>query len=194
MLFAAIVAVFGVRTGAVLADPSAAARLNELGPESKILQQDVGTWEVVMTLQPTADAKPVVTKTLIAERVLVGSYLQETMRPAPGSKEPAFTRIDYLTFDRVAGRWQYVSMDTRLPVGIMPAASFGKGADAKVAMEFVPLGFVGMGETVEGTMMRSDMVIVRDGKNHQTKEQHWIKADGTGREWLAVKYDYRRKN
>ncbi len=124
---------------------------------------------------------------------MVGSYLQETMHPATDAKVPPFTRLDYLTYDRVEGRWQYVSMDTRMPVGIMPAMSFDHGNDRTVTFEFTPLGFVGMTDAVEGTMLRSNMVITRDGKNHMTKEQHWIRADGTGREWLGVKYDYRRK-
>lgn len=175
------------------ADPSA-ARLNEPGSEAKPLASDVGTWEVTATLRPTFDAKPIVAKQLVAERVLIGGYLQETMHPEVSSKDPAFTRIDYLTFDRVDGRWQYVSMDTRMPVGIMPATSFDRGNDKTVTFEFAPLAFVGMGENVDGVMMRSNMVITRDSKDHQTKEQHWIRADGTGREWVAVRYDYRRKS
>jgi hypothetical protein len=50
---------------------------------------------------------------------MVGLYLTETMRPAPGSNVPEFRRIDYLTYDNVQARWEYVSMDTRAPVGIM---------------------------------------------------------------------------
>ena len=194
MRLTALIVMSGVvRIGTASADPGAAARLNELGPESKILSQDVGTWEVTATLQPTPDAKPIVTSHLVAERVMVGAYLQETMHPDATSKDPAFTRLDYLYYDRVEGRWQYVSMDTRLPVGIMPATTFDHGSDKSLTFEFAPLGFVGMAETVEGSMMRSNMVITRDGKNHMMKEQHWIKADGTGREWTAVKYDYKRK-
>ena len=177
-----------------VADPSAGARLNEPGSESKPLVSDVGTWEVIATLRPTPDAKPIVAKQLVAERVLIGGYLQETMHPEASSKDPAFTRIDYLTFDRVDGRWQYVSMDTRMPVGIMPATSFDRGNDKTVTFEFAPLAFAGMGENVEGVMIRSNMVITRDSKDHQTKEQHWIRADGTGREWVAVRYEYRRKS
>lgn len=174
------------------ADPSAAARLNEPGAEARPLATDVGTWDVTATLKPTPDAKPMVQKA-IAERKLVGNYLQETMHPDAGSKDPPFTRIDYLTFDRVEGRWQYVSMDTRMPVGIMPATSFDRGTDKQITVEFAPLGFVGMGDKVEGTMLRSNMVITRDGADHQTKEQQWIASDGTGRRWTAVSYDYRRK-
>jgi hypothetical protein len=167
--------------------------MSEPGPEGQQLAADAGTWDVTATLRPTPDAKPMVTKGLVAERALVGLYLQETMKPAAGSSEPDFRRIDYLTYNRVEGRWQYVSLDTRLPVGIMPAYSFDKASDKKIELRFEPLAFVGLGKNVEGVMVRSDMVITRDGADHQTKEQSWVMADGSGRTWLAVQYDYRRR-
>ena len=173
--------------------PVAAAHMNEAGPEAQRLARDVGTWDVVATLKPTPDARPMVTKGLVAERVLIGNYLQETLRPAPGSEGPDFQRIDYLTYSRVEGRWQYVSMDTRFPVGIMPATSFDKGADDKIALEFAPLGFVGLGDKVEGRLVRSDLVLTRDGPDHQVKAQRWVQADGGGKPWLAVQYEYRRR-
>jgi hypothetical protein len=36
---------------------------------------------------------------------------------------PDFRFIEYLTFNRVEVRWQYVSMDTRAPIGLVPARS-----------------------------------------------------------------------
>ena len=85
--------------------PGAAEQLNAPGPEARQLAQDVGTWEVTATIQPTPDAKPIVTPALVAERSLIGNYLEEVMKPGPGSSGPAFERIDYLTFNRwkVAG-------------------------------------------------------------------------------------------
>ena len=52
------------------------------------------------------------------------------------------------------GRWQYVSMDTRFPVGIMPASSFDKGTDDKRILVFESLAFVGLGRDVEGRLIR----------------------------------------
>jgi len=172
--------------------PPAAVRLNEAGPESKDLAREVGTWDCVATFRASPDAQPMVTKGLIAERALVGAYLQETLRPAPGSGVPDFRRVDYLYYSRVEGRWQYVSLDTRFPVGIMPAWSWDKQSDRKITLVFEPLAFVGLGPEVQGTMVRSNMVITRDG-DHQTKQQFWVQADGTGREWLAVQYEYTRR-
>jgi hypothetical protein len=172
---------------------SAAARMSELGPEAQQLARDVGTWNVVATFRPTPDAKPMVTKGLVAQRTLIGLYLQEIMRPPPGSEVPDFQRIEYLTYSRVEGRWQYVSLDTRFPVGIMPAWSFGKETNGKLTLQFEPIAFVGLGQEVEGKMVRSTFVITRNGTDRQLKQQYWVQADGSGREWLAVQYEYTRK-
>lgn len=174
--------------------PTAAERMSAFGHETKLLEQQVGTWDVTCTLRLTADAEPVVVKGLVAERRMVGRYMEEVMKPAPGSKVPDFRRIAYLTYSKVEGRWQYVSLDTRFPVGIMPAHSFDKGSDKELVLEFAPLGFVGLGSEVEGRMMRSNFVITRDGKDHEVARQYWVTSDGTGRKWLAVEYDYTRRD
>ena len=48
------------------------------------------------------------------------------------------------------GRWQYVSLDTRFPAGIMPAWSFEQEVDRKLVLQFESLGFVGFGPEVGG--------------------------------------------
>ena len=106
--------------------PPAAARMSEPGADGKPLAREAGRWTVVTTLRPTPDGKPPVTEGLVAERAMVGPYLQETLEPAPGAKGPAWKRIDYLTCNRVEGRWQHVSLDTRFAVGSMPADSFAE--------------------------------------------------------------------
>jgi hypothetical protein len=105
--------------------PSAAERMSQAGPEQDEIARQVGLWDVVATMWPTPGADPIVSRSLVAERKMIGSILQEVMRPAPGNTAPDFQRLDYLNFDRVEGRWKYVSMDTRFPVSIMPAWSFG---------------------------------------------------------------------
>jgi hypothetical protein len=176
-----------------MAAPSAVQRMQEQGPESQELGRRTGLWDVVSTFRLTPDAMPAVTPGVVAERKMVGLYLEEVMKPAPGADTADFRRISYLTFSKVEGRWQYVSLDTRLPVGIMPATSFGKEADRVLTLQFEPLGFVGSGSVVGGTMMRSNFVVTRESDNHETMRQYFIAADGTGREWLAVQYDYTRR-
>ena len=170
---------------------TAAERLMVPGPEEQQLAERAGAWNVVATMWPTPDAEPIVADGLIAERTMIGLYLQEIMRPGPDGG-PDFQRIDYLHYDRVEGRWKYVSMDTRLPVSIMPASSFGRAADGTLRLVFAPLGFIGFGTEVDGKLTRSDLLITSRSASHEFKQQHFISADGTGRQWLAVQYEYRR--
>jgi hypothetical protein len=171
-------------------DQSAAERM--LVPDARrvALAQRVGTWNVISTLKLTPDASPIVQKGLVADRKMIGSYLEEVMKPVAASSSPDFRRIAYLTYSRVEGRWQYVSIDTRFPVGIMPAYSFGPDTAGTIELEFQPIAFVGLGREVEGRMVRSNFVISWDGPDRETARQYWVAADGTGRQWLAVQYDY----
>ncbi|HJR75136.1 MAG TPA: DUF1579 family protein [Luteimonas sp.] len=175
------------------AEPSAAQRMSQPGPEQKQLARQLGTWDVVATLWPAPGADPLVTRGLIAERRMVGPILQETMKPAPGSGVADFERLDYLDFDRVEGRWKYVSMDTRFPVSIMPARSFGAASEGTILVQFEPQAFVGFGKDVEGRFMVSDMAIRQPDEDHVVKEQRVIMADGTGRRWRFVRYEYTRR-
>jgi hypothetical protein len=172
---------------------SAAERMLAPDAQGVALAQRVGTWHVVSTLRLTPDAQPIVQQDLVADRSMVGPYLEEVMKPVASSSGPEFRRIAYLTYSRVEGRWQYVSIDTRFPVGIMPAYSFGRDTPGKIELEFQPIAFVGLGRDVEGQMVRSNFVISWDGPDRETARQFWIAADGTGRQWLAVQYEYTRR-
>ena len=172
---------------------SALERMSAAGPEARDLARQTGTWNVKQTMQLAADATPIVTTDILAQRKMVGAYQEEIMKPAPGSKTADFRRIAYLTYYTVEGRWQYVSMDTRDPVGIMPALNFEKETNGKVTLEFAPLVFVGSGQQVEGRLYRSNLVITRYSDDHELVQQFFTQADGTGRQWLGVQYDYTRK-
>jgi hypothetical protein len=172
--------------------PSAAERMLRPGPDRAMLERQVGRWDAVATLWPSPAAKPIITKGLIAERTMVGTILQEILRPAPGSGIADFQRIDYLDFDRVEGRWKYVSLDTRFPVSIMPAWSFGTER-ARIVLLFEPQAFVGFGAEVEGRLLRSDLVITQPSPDRVVKEQHVIMATGTGERWLFTRYEYTRR-
>ena len=171
--------------------PSAAERMQASSPETDELIRRTGKWTVVSTVKLTPDATPIVTRGLIAERAMVGRYMQEVMHPASG-EGPDFKRLAFQYYDRVAGRWQYVSMDTRFPVGIMPARSFGPEEDRVLRLEFDDIAFVGLGSEVEGRTLHSNLVITRDSDDHELVQQYMIAADGTGRQWLAVTYEYTR--
>jgi hypothetical protein len=173
--------------------PAAVKQMSRPGGHEAALAAQTGTWNVVATMWPASHAAPMVTRGLVAERAMIGAYLQEIMQPAPGSKVPDFRRLDYLNFDHVEGRWKYVSMDTRFPVSIMPAKSTGIAEDARIALQFEPQAFVGFGANVEGRFMLSDMVVTSSDKDHQVKEQRVNMANGTGESWLFVRYEYVRQ-
>jgi hypothetical protein len=67
---------------------------------------------VVETVWASPGAAPISNK-FVAERKMIGSFLQETIQPPPGSATPDIRRIFYLSFNRVEGRWKYVFIDTR---------------------------------------------------------------------------------
>ena len=173
--------------------PSAAERMQQPGAEEQLLKQRTGTWTVKVTFRPMPDAEPMVTQQLVAERKMVGLYMEERMHPDAGAKMPDFSRVAYQYYSRVEGRWQYVSMDTRFPVGIMPAYSFANESNGKLTMIFESLAFVGLGQDVEGRMIRSNLEIVRESNDHEFVRQYWIQSDGTGRQWPAVEYEYSRR-
>jgi len=120
-------------------------------------------------------------------------YMEETMHPDASAKMPEFSRLAYQYYSRVEGRWQYVSLDTRFPVGIMPAYSFANESDGKLTLMFESLAFVGLGKEVEGRMIRSNLEISRESNNHEFVRQYWVQADGTARQWPAVEYEYTRR-
>ena len=182
------------RAAAAQSMPPAAVRLNELGPENQELAQRAGLWDTTETVWATPDAAPASTTGLVAERRMIGLMLQEILRPASDTSGAAIKRIDYLSYNRVEGRWKYVSMDTRAPVGIMPASSYTRAEGGKITLVFDSLALVGDGVEVAGQMMRMEQVITSQGPDRDMKEQYFIMADGTGTMWLAHRYAYVRQS
>ena len=167
------------------------ARINDLGPENGAMARAVGVWDVTETVWDAPNAVPVVAKSLVAERRMIGSVLQETLRSAT---DPAKTlRIDDLTFNRVESRWEYVSMDTRAAVGMMTAQSYGRGEPGKIAIMFQPFSIPGPGPNVSGQMLRMRQEIIAQTRDRDVKDQFFTMADGIGVEWLAHRYAYVRR-
>lgn len=169
---------------------SAMQRMLEPGAQAAQLAGQVGTWDVTMTFRPTPDAKPIVVRGMVAERAMVGLYLQEIMKPKAGSNLPDFRRIDYLTYDKMQARWEYVSMDTRAPIGIMSAAGLSNQPGADITVYFDGFATPGMGQEVEGRFVRARHVDTRENDHHAFKRQFWTQPGQ--KEWLAVQYEYTR--
>jgi hypothetical protein len=158
------------------------------------LAKRVGTWDVVMTMRPSAHLPARVVSGVIAERALVSPFLRETMRPAPGSAVPEFTRIDYLTFNTSEGRWQYLSMDTRAAsVGLMFARAYTEqtGADIELYFSELPVPRE-LGTDTAGRYLRSRHVLSQVSGDHELVRQYWTLGDAP--EWLAVQYEYTRRS
>jgi hypothetical protein len=172
---------------------SAAERLNELGPENAAMAAYAGLWDVTETVWNKPGGDPVTTTGLVAERRMIGSYLQEFIRPASDTSNQDIKRIDYLSFQRVEGRWKYVSIEMRAPVGIMPASSFDRGDAAGIVLVHDSFAITGGGSEVAGQMLRMNTIVTRDGPDRDVKNQHFILSDGTGTAWLAHRYAYSRR-
>ena len=149
--------------------PPVAASLNELGPENAQMAQRVGTWDVTEMVWDTPKAAPVVTTGLIAERRMVGQMLQETLRSAADPSGKAL-RMDYLSFNRVEGRWEYVSIETRAAVGLMTAQSYGRDEDGRILLTFQPFALPGPGPEASGQMLRMRQEIIGPAADRDVKD------------------------
>lgn len=172
--------------------PSAATRMNELGPENSQMAQRVGVWDVTETVWDTPNAAPVVTKGLVAERRMVGQMLQETLRSASDPSKKIL-RMDYLSFNRVEGRWEYVSIETRAAVGLMTAQSYGRDENGRIVIIFQPFALPGPGAEVTGQMLRMKQEFINQSADRDVKDQYFTLADGNGKSWLAHQYAYVRR-
>ena len=177
----------------VPAGQSAIGRLNRLGPEGAALARRVGLWDVTETVWAAPGAAPVTTSGLVAERRMMGSLLQEFIRPPSDIAHETVRRTDLLSFNRVEGRWDYVSFDTRVPVGLMSAWSAVPGDGTVIELGFAPFAFVGSGKDVTGQLMRMEQVIRYRDPDHDAKDQYFTMADGTATKWLAHRYAYARR-
>ncbi len=173
--------------------PSASARLNELGPENQAMAQRAGLWDMTETVWDRPGAAPSVTTGLVAERRMIGSMFQEFLRPADDTAGRDIKRIDYLHFNRVEGRWDYVSMEMRAPVGIMSAWSFERGENGRIELTFAPFAVAGPEADVTGQMLRMTQTITYGEPDREVKDQFFMLADGTGTKWLAHRYAYVRR-
>ena len=159
--------------------------------ETAALSAQVGAWTVTDTFWAGPGAAPTIGTGLVADRRMVGGLLEETLHAA-GTGEPL--RIDYLGYDATAGQWRYVSIEARVPVAPMSASSFERDAPERITVRFEPFAAPPIAPGWAGRMLRMEEVITRDGRDHETKDQYFILADGTATRWLAHRYDYQRRH
>jgi len=174
-----------------------APALAQRGPEESATRETValsaqeGAWTVTDTFWARPGGAPVVNTGLVADRRMVGGLLEETLHAADSSHP---LRIDYLGYDATAGQWRYVSIEARVPVAPMSASSFERDAPERITLRFEPFAAPPIAPGWAGRMLRMEEVIARDGRDHETKDQYFILADGTATRWLAHRYDYQRRH
>lgn len=173
---------------------TATERLNQAGPQGEALARGAGTWDVTFTNWEAPGAEPTVVTGLIAERRMIGPMLEEILRPVPEAGGAPFVRVDDLTFNRLEGRWQYMSMDSRVPFGLMTAASLDPDPAQRVFVIFSPFATTGNGPGASGQMFRMEQVIQRQDADHETKDQYFTPAGGAPVKWLAKRYSYTRRH
>ncbi|MBW8756673.1 MAG: DUF1579 family protein [Burkholderiales bacterium] len=85
---------------------------------SPLLERMAGTWDVQQRMWPAPGAAAVELPRAVAQRRLWGGkYLEESMEPAATEAPPsaAFHRHALLSYNPVAKRYEYTSLDTRAP-------------------------------------------------------------------------------
>lgn len=166
--------------------------MNLPGAEGAALAARTGWWDVIETFWARPGAAPEVIRGQVAQRQMVGLYLQEMLYAAAASAE--VHRMDYLGYNRVTGRWEYLSMDTRVAAGLMPAWSYEHDDVSRIRVQFEPFALPGAGPAVSGQLLRMEEVITLTGPDAETKDQYFILADGSGVKWLAHRYAYVRRS
>jgi hypothetical protein len=81
-----------------------------------------------------------------------------------------------------------MSLDNRALVPLMPAWSFEPDKPERIVVRFQPFAMP------DGQMLRMEEVIARTDADHETKDQYFILANGSGTRWLAHRYAYSREN
>jgi hypothetical protein len=162
-----------------------------IGRENAEIAQRVGVWDVTESVWDSPAAIPVITK-WVAERKMIGEFLEEILEPATGAPPGEIQRIDYLSYHRIEGRWKYVSMDTRASVGMMPATSADRGDTASIHLTFEPFAVPIKGSKA-GQLLMMQETITKTDANHDRKDQYFNLADGSGTLWLKHRYEYSRR-
>ena len=172
--------------------PTAIDRLKAPNTETALLRTAVGTFDVHSQLWPADGAEPIVTDAVARRRMVDDLYLEEIMEPGTGASEP-FSRICYLDFNPLSGRWEYVSLDTRIPAQLMYELSNDHilGDRSTVVLHLPTFTLPGWGTEVTGQSVRQRREITLANPDHQEVRQYWSLPNAS--EYLAVEYLYSRR-
>jgi hypothetical protein len=174
--------------------PLAIDRLKTPVPETEMLRPLSGTFAVENRLWPEPGADPVISVAVVRRRLLDDMYLEEVMTPAAGADQPAFTRVSYLCFNVLNRRWEYVSLDTRIPAQLMYELSADDkvGEGQTLVLDLPGFTLPGWGSDVTGQWARQRREITLEDPDRQLMRQYWT-LPATPQEYLAVSYVYSRQ-
>jgi hypothetical protein len=175
-------------------DLPAIDRLKTSGPETEMLRPLSGTFAVENRLWPEPGADPIISVAVAHRRLVDDMYLEEVMTPTADADQPAFTRVSYLCFSVLNRRWEYVSLDTRIPAQLMYELSADdKVGDGQTLILNLP-GFTlpGWGSDVTGQWARQRREITLESPDRQIMRQYWT-LPAAPEEYLAVSYVYSRE-
>ena len=172
--------------------PTAIARLKAPRAEIELLRTAAGLFDVHSRLWPEAGAEPIATDAVARRRMVDDMYLEEIMEPRPGATEP-FSRICYLDFNPLSRRWEYVSLDTRIPAQLMYELSSDESLvdRSTVVLHLPAFTLSGWGAKVTGQSVRQRREIALADPDRQEVRQYWTLPDAP--EYLAVEYIYTRR-
>jgi hypothetical protein len=161
------------------------------GPEYDLIRALEGDWSVQQRVWPGPGAEPIALAPMVAERRLIGeAFLQEIMKPVPGSKQEPFARHAYLSFNNVDRRYEYVSLDTRYPRTMYETSFDGERAHRDRIIEVFIEAFThpGWGTEFVGQAMKQRREIIVESDRRNVVRQFWTPPGGT--EFLAIEYIY----
>ncbi|PSL50301.1 uncharacterized protein DUF1579 [Chitinophaga niastensis] len=162
------------------------------GPEYDWLKPLAGNYEVEMRIWPKAGADPIPLGTFRVTRKFIGNFLQEIMEPLPGTKTDPFSRITYLSFNKINLRWEYIVMDTRFPVMMFETSFDGKivnGKELTTYLSSFPVPAL-VGKEAAGQMAKQRRTFTIVGPDQDEMRQYWTLP--SGKEYLAIAYVYKR--
>jgi hypothetical protein len=159
-----------------------------------LIQQMAGTWNVRQRMWAGAGADATDMPPAIAHRRLVeGVFLEEVMESAEkGGAEP-FTRTSYFNYNAVSRRYEYFSLDSRVPQMMNERSeSSGPAEPGKDGIKLYGGRFVAprWGDATNvGFTYRLTMGEIQDDR----QTVHLYLTPRTGREFLAFEYVYTRQ-
>lgn len=157
------------------------------GDEYNFIKPLVGKWKAVQSVY-SREGKILVQDTFKVERKMIGNFLQEIMEPLVSTQTNSFTRISYLSYNRVNLRWEYIVLDTRFPL-MMFETSASQQIDKDKSIHLYLGAFIlppFFGKEYTGQLTKEHRIITFKDSNTYIHEQYWTMP--AAKEFLAIKY------